>query len=98
MLEVDLCSDAGVRYLTFAEKVKGLSDTQRYYLLKAVEHDFIEECDTPLGDFLNDYVLLMLQNLNGQGFAEQLEQLFEEHDLNQEMLECVADSLESMLQ
>ena len=97
MLEVELCSNAGARYLTFAEKVKGLSNECRYNLIKAVEHDFIGECDTPLGDFLNDYVLLMFQNLNGEGFADQLEQLLQEHDLNEEMLECVADSLDSML-
>ena len=84
-------SEVLVRYAQYAHYVNTLDPWEKFTLVKRIENEFINQCDTELGDFLNDYMLLILQEDFGQ-----LKNLVDEFDLNPEMMMCVADSLEEL--
>jgi hypothetical protein len=84
------------RYLRYAEYVLSLDAWEKFLLVKRIEKEFIEQCDTELGDFLNDYFLLILQDMDSECFELKLDQMLLNFDLNPEMMVCVADSLEEI--
>jgi hypothetical protein len=86
----------GDRYLAFAQLVKSKELYIRLNLFEKIEQDFVEQCDTELGDFLNDYALLMLIGKTDE-LERELDTLIFDHDLNPEMLHCVADSLYELI-
>jgi hypothetical protein len=98
LLDVFTYSDVGVRYLDINERIKSLQNhDQMIRLIKRVESEFVLQCDTELGDFLNDFVLLILESGNSVEFPQMLLDLIDDYDLNSEMLMCVADDLEAMI-
>ena len=80
-------------YLTLTDSILRLNEYERWCLIKQVEHMYESEADSPLGEFLEEYVWLLLENGGTDMFHQDLQDLIDAADLNEEMLKTVGNSI-----
>jgi hypothetical protein len=84
-------------YITLCDHIRLLNTWDQYRLLKHVETQFESEADSPLGEFLNEFIVLMLEN-NTESIHQDLQDLIDVAELNEEMLICIGETInESIL-
>ena len=83
-------------YLCLADDIRKLSQLDQYTLLTLVEAYYDEEGDTVLGDFLNDYIQCLLEHDGEDTLHLDIQDVIDEHDLNEDMLRCVAQTIQHL--
>jgi hypothetical protein len=86
--------DNTIQYLCLAQDICKLAQPEQYRFLKVVEAYFDEESETPLGDFLDGFVQLLVKSGNSDSLHQEVEDLLEEHDLDEEMVACVGETMQ----
>jgi hypothetical protein len=85
-------------FLHLANEIVGkCSEYDRWCLIKQVEHDFDSEADTPLGEFLEEFVWLMLERGALDEFHQDVQDLIDVANLNEDMLICVGEHIKSYI-
>ena len=83
-------------YLTLVDNIRKLNPLQQYTLLKHIEEEYENEADTPLGEFIELFVEIMLY-VQDESIHQDIQDLLDVADLNEEMLELVGNSINDLI-
>lgn len=83
-------------YLTLVDNIRKLNPLQQYTLLKHIEDEYENEADTPLGEFIELFVEIMLY-VQDESIHQDIQDLLDVADLNEEMLEAVGTSINDLI-
>ena len=87
-----------LNYVQIAEQVKKLDPYDRYLFIKYLEHEYDNEADTLLGDFLDEMVQLFVTNLHEDDLYADIETILDASDLNIDLAYTVSKTiLETMV-
>ncbi len=86
--------DTTIQYLCLAQDICKLSPSEQYRFMKVIEAYFDEESESPLGDFLEGFVQLLVTSGTSDYLHQEMEDLLTEHDLDEEMLVCVGETIQ----
>lgn len=88
--------DTTIQYLCLAQDICKLDPVHQYRFLQVIEVYFDEQSETPLGDFLDGFAQLLVSSGNSDSLHQEVEDLIEEHDLDEDMLECVGKTMQGV--
>jgi hypothetical protein len=84
------------KYLLIANYIKPLDQFERYLLIKYIENYFEDQCDTELGDFIEEMVWVYLYSLDDDDLHIYIREVIDCSECNLEMLDCVSNSIISV--
>jgi len=87
-------TDVACSYLCLAQDICKLDAHNQYNFMKVVENYYEDQADSPLGDFLNEYVALLVEEGACDDLHQSIQDLVDDHQLDDEMLTCVADTIQ----
>ncbi len=87
-----------LNYVQIAEQVKKLDPYDRYLFIKYLEHEYDNEADTLLGDFLDEMVQLFVTSLYEDDLYADIETILDASELNIDLAYTVSKTiLETMV-
>ena len=84
-------------YLSLVDNIRRLNPLQQYTLLKHIEQEYELEADSPLGEFLELFVEIMLMTQD-DSIHQELQDLIDCANLNEDMLITVGNSINDLIQ
>ena len=82
-----ICSDDPVvMYLEFADEFYKLEPHSKLSLIQTTEKQFLSEADTPVGEFLNDLFVVLVEAQNNDNLHQILEDMIDYHSLDDELV------------
>ena len=97
LLDYDINYELVSVYLSISEEIKNIEPEHQYKIIKQVEYLYESEADTELGDFINDYVMILFTELYNEELHLEIQDLIDDSNLNEEMLICVGKDIESLI-
>ena len=83
-------------YLTLVDNIRKLNPLQQYTLLKHIEQEYENEADTPLGEFIELFVEIMMY-VQDESIHQDIQDLLDVAELNEEMLALVGNSINDLI-
>ncbi len=79
-------NDVVLLYLDISEQLKQIESVDHLHVIQWLEKEYINEADSPLGDFLNDMCLVYLNDLYNDEIHEKIRNVVYDHDLDYDMI------------
>ena len=84
-------------WLAISSKICQLNTWDQYLLMKQVETCFEDQADTELGEFIEEFVYLMLDRGAADDFHQDVQDLIDAAGLDDGMLQCVGKHIETLI-
>ena len=86
-------NDVVLLYLDISEQLKQIESVDHLRVIQWLEKEYINEADSPLGDFLNDICLVYLNYLYNDEIHEKIRDVVYDHDLDYDMIYEVGNTI-----